>query len=508
MKIEKFIEKIENLAEKYSTYFLILVLLSAVSTQYIFYHSSMFGNASYDDVYFGYRYAENVANGNGFVYNIGEQVEGYSSFLHIVILAAFFKIKITNIEVIASYFTILCSLAVLLVAYLIAQRIHIKPLYILIGLFGLSISAPYAAWSVSGMDTLFYTFISLTAIYIYLCENGSTIRVFTSSLLFSLTALTRYEGAFLFCIIGLIELWKVQKGNEKLQNLIFRIGVFSVVFLPWFIWKIVYYNSIFPNTLLVKRIIPYYTVNPSAVVSFFVHYYGIAVIFAFIGIMYMLLKREKLHLILLFWLFFVISLSCFISPYSYLNRFSINILPIIFICASIGLEKMIHYFRSNSSLAILIVIIFTGGIIISGLNGNFIVSKAFESFDSDQNARIHIGKWLYKNSSNDSSIIADNSGAIGYYSRRKTIDYAGLTSSELLQHIKKGNRPEYIISLKPEYIVCDFSNKFSDPIGNKIYKEIINASFDNASNQKVNCTLVVTDESTKHRFYLYKCNWK
>ena len=37
-----------------------------------------------DDAYTSFRYAKNFAEGNGLVYNIGERVEGYTSFLFVV----------------------------------------------------------------------------------------------------------------------------------------------------------------------------------------------------------------------------------------------------------------------------------------------------------------------------------------------------------------------------------------------------------------------------------------
>ena len=34
-----------------------------------------------DDRFIGFRYSRNFARGNGLVYNVGERVEGYTSFL-------------------------------------------------------------------------------------------------------------------------------------------------------------------------------------------------------------------------------------------------------------------------------------------------------------------------------------------------------------------------------------------------------------------------------------------
>ncbi|HDY90309.1 MAG TPA: hypothetical protein ENH82_19590, partial [bacterium] len=49
----------------------------------------------YDDSYITYRYAVNLANGDGLVFNVGERVDAASSFLYTVILAMFYKIGIS-----------------------------------------------------------------------------------------------------------------------------------------------------------------------------------------------------------------------------------------------------------------------------------------------------------------------------------------------------------------------------------------------------------------------------
>ena len=60
----------------------------------------MYGGANvltnqYDDSYITYRYAVNLANGDGLVFNVGERVDASSSFHYTVILAMFYKIGIS-----------------------------------------------------------------------------------------------------------------------------------------------------------------------------------------------------------------------------------------------------------------------------------------------------------------------------------------------------------------------------------------------------------------------------
>lgn len=75
----------------------------------------------YDDSYITYRYAVNLAEGKGLVFNAGERIDAASSFLYTVILAGFYKVGIKNLEIVS----IVLSLASLFViALLIIKTIE------------------------------------------------------------------------------------------------------------------------------------------------------------------------------------------------------------------------------------------------------------------------------------------------------------------------------------------------------------------------------------------------
>jgi hypothetical protein len=52
---------------------------------YAAFHLDQWG---FDDAFTSYRYAENLVQGHGLVFNPGERVEGYSNFLYVLIMAA------------------------------------------------------------------------------------------------------------------------------------------------------------------------------------------------------------------------------------------------------------------------------------------------------------------------------------------------------------------------------------------------------------------------------------
>ena len=81
-----------------------------------------------DDSYIFLRYAENIFNGYGFVWNINDPpVEGYTSFLYLVtlIIAKFLSI---DLELFAILVGIISSTLTLFLAYLIYDHLYSKNL--------------------------------------------------------------------------------------------------------------------------------------------------------------------------------------------------------------------------------------------------------------------------------------------------------------------------------------------------------------------------------------------
>ena len=58
--------------------------------------ASSYGICTQDDAFISFRYAKNLSEGTGLVYNAGEYVEGYSNFLWTLFLAlgAFFELDL------------------------------------------------------------------------------------------------------------------------------------------------------------------------------------------------------------------------------------------------------------------------------------------------------------------------------------------------------------------------------------------------------------------------------
>ncbi len=206
-----------------------------------------------DDAFISFRYAANLAAGNGLVWNPGEYVEGYTNFLWVLILAAGMKLGFTP-ETLSCTLGIASGGGVLLVLGCYSAR-RLGPLHPLVWLplFTLALSRSFTAWSTSGLATQFFTLLVLLAQLQFLRERrGRSGAPWISSVLFGLATLTRPEGGIFTAVAGLFFAWRVIQGREQARDL-------ALWTLPWFalvgshfVWRFAYYGAWLPNTFHAK----------------------------------------------------------------------------------------------------------------------------------------------------------------------------------------------------------------------------------------------------------------
>jgi len=234
----------------YNLLVLVAVLLLAV-------HSIFHFPLVVDDAYITFRYALNLAEGNGISFNPGEYVEGYTNFLWLLISAGFNVLgfdAVTPIRIVG----LLCAIATLILClrYIAktaseANRLSASLMASLI----LVSSGGMAYYSVSGMETILFT-LCITASAVLMLERRVVLFVVVTSLAF----LTRPEAA-LIGIFGTVYLaWDSDmdsRGEREKKTIVFpqlikTALLFLACLLPYLLWKYFYFGSIFPNTLIAK----------------------------------------------------------------------------------------------------------------------------------------------------------------------------------------------------------------------------------------------------------------
>ncbi len=210
-----------------------------------------------DDAFISFRYARNFAEGHGLVFNPGERVEGYTNFLWTLLLGvgAWAGLAAPRAALLLGG---LSALGILVVMVFFARRwLAGRPdALVLAGLPMLLFGAMGASgrFVLSGMETLFFTFMSVLAVYILLYQR----RPWLAGLLFALAAMTRPEGLLLFALCGAFALFfpgQVAGGayaGRRGRLLLELSAGFGLLYLPYFAGRWAYYGYPLPNTFYAK----------------------------------------------------------------------------------------------------------------------------------------------------------------------------------------------------------------------------------------------------------------
>jgi arabinofuranosyltransferase len=213
-----------------------------------------------DDAFISFRYARNLADGDGLVFNPGhERVEGYTNFLWVLILAAGSWVGMPP-ESLASPLSILFSLG--LAAWLLwfCDRNRpggVSPWWLVVPAVFLAANRSYAVWSTSGLETKLFELLAVGGV---ICTLGEMRAMREgrdgfpySALLLALATLTRPDGLLISaCVIGTRILLQVIDRTIRLRPLAVGTLVFAGLVGGHFLFRHWYYGDWLPNTYYAK----------------------------------------------------------------------------------------------------------------------------------------------------------------------------------------------------------------------------------------------------------------
>ena len=212
-----------------------------------------------DDAFISFRYAKNLVGGLGLVYNAGEYVDGYTNFLWTIIIALGLRcgidpVKLSQVLEIASY--ALTVLTFLMLTGWIARRDGTARLYFPLAALCLSLHHDLHVYATSGLETSFFILLISAGFWAVLSAKGKP-AFLLAGLILTLSILTRPEGA-IFYAMALFYLLMVSKGRRA--NILFYLLPFILIYVPYWIWHLLYYGYPFPNTYYAKSAyLPYYS---------------------------------------------------------------------------------------------------------------------------------------------------------------------------------------------------------------------------------------------------------
>jgi len=209
-----------------------------------------------DDAYISFRYAENFASGYGLVFNPGEQVEGYTNFLWTVILAgaAWFELDVPHT---AKWLGVFFASLGLVLTWRLCLRVAEErnwPRAMAWSSPAILVCFPgWSYWAFSGMEGSLLSCLVL-AFLLLGCRRKASFGTLVAGGVFGfLAAMTRWEVVLLWPVAVIAQLLDTSRAMARrlpraaLLSLVLVIG-----FGVYFVWRLVYYGELMPNTYYAK----------------------------------------------------------------------------------------------------------------------------------------------------------------------------------------------------------------------------------------------------------------
>jgi arabinofuranosyltransferase len=206
-----------------------------------------------DDAFISFRYAENLHEGRGLVWNPGERVEGYTNFLWVVMMAMGMMLRIRP-ELLSSIVGITSGVVVLVTLVRLSARRHglWSPL-IWLAPAVLAASRTFTAWCTGGLETMFFTMLIFLALVGFAEEwKDPTRSPVRSAFLFALAALTRPEGNIFAAVAGLIFAIEVFRRRRSPKSFLVWLLPLALMVGTHFVWRRAYYGYWLPNSFYAK----------------------------------------------------------------------------------------------------------------------------------------------------------------------------------------------------------------------------------------------------------------
>lgn len=385
-----------------------------------------------DDTYITFRYAQNLADGGTISYNANDAqpVEGYTSFLWMLISAGAIAIGADPLTIVR-LISIAAGAAALLLLQMLATRLFGRLLLSFLPSLLLAVSAEFAMWTMAGLETTFFLFLLVLSLYLLVREIESGGRPWWG-LSLALLALTRPEGIAFFTVAfayrAAIHFTAPPKTRGGLQPIISGAIFFLVLFAPYWLWRFNYYDLPLPNSYYAK-----YRVHEGAgYIKDFLIYLAPVTLLALSATFAGRRNRggaKAARWPLLVWGFVLVNFAGVwnVKPAMAWDwRLFLHLMPLLYLAAlSLPVRLFSNRTRGGKWIALALSII----LIAWSAHPELLRERIAESRstgDGLREAHIEIGKLLREKLDAGTMVVLVDTGAIAWYSGLPCLDIAGI----------------------------------------------------------------------------------
>jgi hypothetical protein len=426
-----------------------------------------------DDAYITYRYAENLAAGNGFVYNLGERVLGTTTPLFALLLVPFVRLGLAPDRV-AAALAVLASLGttwVLLAWVRRAVSMVVPEAERVAEAAGLLAAALYTFSSAQiascgyGMEAQVFELLALLALWAAFSGRDRA-----SAAAVGLAALTRPEGFLLALLLGLGALRRRVRRKTPLPW--GAAVVFTVIVASWVSFATVYFGTFIPNSVLAKSSQRHISVGDWA--QFFVLRNPV-ILLAWVGFLLgaaWAWRRRSVELLLpaawagCYLVFFLLARPPFLGMW----YFPPLAAPLMGLSACGALWLALRFRPSRVGRILALVGVAAAILLAAGVPRA--IETAAWSRTLAQRVYLPMAAWARENTGPGDAVDVSDIGYVGYYSGRTILDAGGLVSPEVWRdyaaHAGDSDKDvRFTIERRPAVLLL--------PTGNGVYNRWVGA---------------------------------
>ena len=417
-----------------------------------------------DDPYITYRYAANLAAGKGFVYNEGEHVQSTTTPLFTLILAA---VGVAGYDIPALAYAVnalsLLAFGVCCVGLVSASRGGSR--WLGLATFALTLVCPVTLFGL-GSEMPLLVALSWGSWWAAIRHNW-----LVAALLAGLATLTRGDGVLIAVAVGLYFLVTNLRLHPKRWPW-YAVGAYIGVILPWYLFAWFYFGSPLPSTLQTKVIQGSNSGNVflEGLGYFWTRSFGYeplwwvpALALLALGLGALVWYRSEL-LMPLAWAVLFIAGYAFLHVPRYPWYYS-PLVPVAMMCVVFGgstaaqvLSVLLPSTRKSKIQNPKSKMRIAGGLAASLIIGGFyLVSDAAAPIPQQRpwlEIYVTVSRWLDANTPAEATVGSEEVGLLGYYSKRRIIDFAGLIQPDVAEHRVKAENLWVLQKYNPDYIVA------------------------------------------------------
>ena len=287
-----------------------------------------------EDAYIYFRLAENIAQGNGYVFNVGgERIEGGSSPLWLLFLVALVSAGFDAV-IASKLLGFIFGFATVVLVYVTAMQLSVNRYLAAVSAITLCFSTPFIYWANAGLDAPLYSVFLLGFVF---CLWKADVPLLAG--IIGLTLLARPEAIVVVPVTVLVVGLSIRK-NRKRRLISLAIGLMSyVVYLLFRLW---YFNDL--------QISPFYAKPQSrgfslSNVLYFIHNYNLHMACLALLLLPFLSAAQKKNLdfVLIGFLILVLSIMFAGSNFDFklFHRFYVPCIPLVLLLSALSSSLLI-----------------------------------------------------------------------------------------------------------------------------------------------------------------------